>query len=117
MWAEAHDVNAPTREQAAEDLRKIARFASIEPREGLHFDRDFYPAMIRALFESNSWVAILMITDLLARRDRFNVPGTASDGNWTRRLPKTIQEMAANHGIGVRMKLVRALIKESGRAG
>jgi 4-alpha-glucanotransferase len=52
-----------------------------------------------------------------ARRNRFNVPGTASEGNWTRRLPKTIQEMAANHKIRARMKLVRGLIKQSGRSG
>jgi 4-alpha-glucanotransferase len=45
-----------------------------------------------------------------ARRDRFNVPGTVTEGDWTRRLPKTIQEMAANHKIRARMKLVRGLI-------
>jgi 4-alpha-glucanotransferase len=116
LWSEAHDVNAPTREQAADDLRKIARFASIEPREGLDYDRDFYPAMLRALFESNSWIAILMITDLLAHRDRFNVPGTASDGNWTRRLPRTLAEMRGSRNTQKRMKLIHALIEESGRA-
>jgi 4-alpha-glucanotransferase len=115
LWAEAHDENAPTREQAAEDLRKIARFASIEPREGLSYDRNFYPAIMRALFESNSWIAIVMITDLLARRDRFNVPGTAAEGNWTRRLPKTIPEMRDSSSIQRRMKLMRRFLEESGR--
>ncbi len=115
LWAEAHDANAPTREQAADDLRKIARFASIEPRGGLNYDRDFYAAMIGALVESNSWIAILMITDLLARGDRFNVPGTASEGNWTRRLPKTIAQMRASRAIQRRLKLVSALLEKSGR--
>jgi 4-alpha-glucanotransferase len=110
LWLEAHDENAPTREQAADDLRKIARFASIEPREGLEYDRDFYPAMVRALFESNSWIAILMITDLLARKDRFNVPGTAAEGNWTRRLPKTIAQMRESRPVQARMRFVRKLI-------
>jgi 4-alpha-glucanotransferase len=114
LWAEAHDPDAPTREQAAEDLRKIAQFASIEPREGLDFERDFYPAMMRALFNSNSWIAIVMITDLLARRDRFNVPGTASAGNWTRRLPKTIKNLAASRRRP--MKLICDLIEASGRS-
>ncbi len=115
LWAEAHDKGAPTQEQAAEDLRKIARFASIEPREGLEYDRDFYPAIMRALFETNSWIAVVMITDLLARRDRFNVPGTAGEGNWTRRLPKTIAEMGASGPIQKRLKLVREVIEKSGR--
>ena len=57
---------------------KIAQFAGIAPREGLEYERDFFPAMMNALFNSNSWIAIVMITDLLARKDRFNVPGTAT---------------------------------------
>ena len=46
--------------------------------------------MMNALFESNSWIAIAMITDLLARKDRFNVPGTAAKSNWSRRMQKTV---------------------------
>ena len=37
--------------------------------------RDFYPAIFEALFRSESWIALVMITDLLGRKDRFNVPG------------------------------------------
>ncbi len=116
LWAEAHDPKAPTREQAAEDLRKIAQFAAIEPREGLEYERDFYPAMMRALFESNSWIAVVMITDLLARRDRFNIPGTEGKGNWTRRLSKTIAQMRSTRSIQKRMKDVRELIMKSNRS-
>lgn len=115
LWAEAHDASAPTCQQAAEDLRKIATFAGIQPREGLDYDRDFYPAMMRALFECNSWIAIVMITDLLARKDRFNVPGTAGEGNWTRRLPKTIAEMRSSRSIRRRMKLIASLLDTTGR--
>jgi 4-alpha-glucanotransferase len=115
LWTEALDENAPTREQAREDLLKIAQFAGIAPREGLKYERDFYPAIMSALFNSNSWIAIVMITDLLARKDRFNVPGTAGSGNWTRRLPKTIAEMRASRRVQRRTKLVRELIEEGGR--
>jgi 4-alpha-glucanotransferase len=115
LWAEAHDEKSETRDQAAHDLRLIARFAGIEPREGLDFDRDFYPAMMRALFASNSWIAVAMITDLLARRDRFNVPGTAGEGNWTRRLPKTIAEMRSNPRLRRRANLVCQMLQASGR--
>src|SRR5438270_2034414 len=115
LWMEALDENAPTCQQAREDLLKIAQFAGITPREGLEYERDFYPAIMKALFESNSWVAIVMITDLLGRRDRFNVPGTASGGNWTRRLPKTVAQMRASPAIGRRMKLVHELLLESRR--
>ena len=35
--------------------------------------------MFDALFRSESWIALVMITDLLARKERFNVPGTAAN--------------------------------------
>jgi 4-alpha-glucanotransferase len=115
LWTEALDETSPTREQAREDLLKIAQFAGIAPREGLEYERDFYPAMMSALFNSNSWIAIVMITDLLARKDRFNVPGTAAATNWARRLPKTITQMRESRSIRRKMNLVRGLLEKSGR--
>jgi 4-alpha-glucanotransferase len=115
LWTEALDERAPTREQAREDLLKIAQFSGLAPREGLEYERDFYPAMMSALFNSNSWIAIVMITDLLARRDRFNVPGTAATTNWTRRLPKTISQLRESPTVGRKMRLIRKLLEKSGR--
>jgi 4-alpha-glucanotransferase len=115
LWREVFDEESPTREQAREDLLKIAQFAGIVPREGLDYDRDFFPPMMSALFESNSWIAIVMITDLLARKDRFNVPGTAVASNWTRRLPMTIARMRESRNVRRKMKLIRELLEKSGR--
>ncbi len=115
LWAEAHDETSETREQAAHDLRAIAQFAGLEPREGLDYERDFYPAMLRALFASNSWLAVVMITDLLARRDRFNVPGTAAAVNWSRRLRETVAQMRTSRSLRKRLSSVRLLLEASGR--
>jgi len=115
LWAEALDEKTPTREQAREDLLKIAQFSGIAPQEGLEYERDFYPAMMRALFQSNSWIAIVMITDVLVRKNRFNVPGTAAGTNWTRRLPKTIAQMRQSQSLRRKIRLVRELIEQSGR--
>src|SRR5438067_7025838 len=115
LWREMFDEKSPTREQAREDLLKIAQFAGIAPREGLEYERDFYPAIMSALFNSNSWISIVMITDLLARKDRFNVPGTAAATNWARRLPKTIAQMRESRTIRQRMKVIRELLEKSGR--
>jgi 4-alpha-glucanotransferase len=115
LWAEASDATSPTHGQAREDLLKIAQFAGIAPREGLEYERDFYPAIMRALFNSNSWIAIVMITDLLARKDRFNVPGTAAATNWARRLPKTIAQMRESHSVRRRMKVIQELLEKSRR--
>ena len=71
--------------------------------------------MMSALFNSNSWLAIVMITDLLARKDRFNVPGTTLETNWARRLSKTIVQMRDSRTIRRRIKVIRELLEKSGR--
>jgi 4-alpha-glucanotransferase len=116
MWDEAQDKKATTQEQALQDLVKIAAFAGIEPREGLDYLRDFYPAIMRALFQSNSWMAIVMITDLLARKDRFNVPGTAANSNWSRRMQKTVAGLDASPTLRKRWRIIRELLEQTGRA-
>ena len=115
LWREMFDEKSPTREQAREDLLKIAQFAGIAPQEDLEYERAVYPAIMSALFNSNSWIAIVMITDLLARKDRFNVPGTAATTNWTRRLPKTISQMRESHSVRRKMRLITELLEKSGR--
>jgi 4-alpha-glucanotransferase len=116
LWAEAQDKSSPVAEQARADLIKIAQFASIEPREGLDYMRDFYPAIMGALFRSNAWIAVVMITDLLGRKYRFNVPGTSDQGNWTRRLSSTVAKLRKSRDVRQRMKLIRDLLEKTGRA-
>ena len=42
---------------------------------------DDFPAIMQPGSGSNAWIAVIMITDLLGLRDRFNVPGTAVNTN------------------------------------
>ncbi|PYJ08036.1 MAG: hypothetical protein DMF06_13965 [Verrucomicrobia bacterium] len=115
LWEEAQDAEAATQTQAREDLLKIARFAGVEPREELDYLRDYYPAIIGALFRSNAWMAIVMVTDLLGRKDRFNVPGTAANSNWSRRMQKTVADLEASPTIRKRMNLIRELLEKTER--
>jgi 4-alpha-glucanotransferase len=117
MWDDALDEKSATREQARGDLEKIARFASIQSVGAVpDFERDFYGPAMEALFASQAWIAIVMITDLLARKDRFNVPGTATNSNWTRRLQMTAARLATSRPVRKRMKLIRSLLEKTGRA-
>ena len=68
-----------------------------------------------ALFNSDSWIAVVMITDLLARRYRFNVPGTAAGSNWTRRMQRSISALRSNPKEQARARLIRQLLEKSGR--
>ncbi|MGI8820954.1 MAG: 4-alpha-glucanotransferase [Chthoniobacterales bacterium] len=116
MWDEAFGHESATREQAREDFDKIAQFAGLDRLpDGSDFDRDFYAPALRALFQSEAWVAIVMITDLLARKNRFNVPGTAADSNWSRRLNLTVQRLGKSRAVKQRMRLVHSLLLETNR--
>ena len=64
---------------------------------------------------TRSWIAVLMITDLLGRKYRFNIPGTSDRGNWTRRLSSTVAEFRKSRETHQRMKLIGNLLKKNGR--
>ena len=115
LWEEAFEKSHPS-EQARHDLAKIAEFAGLAPPEqSMDYLTQFYPSIFEALFRSESWIAIVMITDLLGRKDRFNVPGTAANSNWSRRLPGTIRKLAAGREARRQMLLIRELLQKSGR--
>jgi 4-alpha-glucanotransferase len=56
-----------------------------------------------------------MITDLLARKYRFNIPGTAASSNWTRRMQRSISQLRASPKERKRMKLIHTLLENAGR--
>ena len=116
LWEEAFEEQTPTSDQARSDLEKIAQFAGFNPdNEGIDFERDFYPAIMGALFASNAWMAVVMITDLLARKYRFNVPGTAASSNWVRRMQRTVAQLRSSKKERARMHLIRELLEKTGR--
>jgi 4-alpha-glucanotransferase len=116
LWEEAFEHATSTSDQSRAELEKIATFARFT-RTGkqIDFERDFYPAMIEALFESESWISVVMITDLLARRYRFNIPGTAASSNWVRRMQRTVSQLRSSPKERKRMRLIRALLEKTGR--
>jgi 4-alpha-glucanotransferase len=116
MWEEAFEHHSATSDQARFDLEKIAHFASFKPTgEKIDFEADFYPSAMGALFASNAWIAVVMITDLLVRKYRFNVPGTAANSNWTRRMQRTVAQLRTSRKERARMRVVRRLLETTGR--
>ncbi len=117
LWKEVFEKQTETSEQARHDLEKIAEFAGWKPapNEPFGYARDFYPRMLEALFRSEAWIAVLMITDLLMRQERFNVPGTAAASNWTRRMHSTVAELSMRPSVQRQMRIVRSLLAKTGR--
>ena len=117
LWERAFEQpNSETGQQARATLEKIALFAGVHPKsDGLDFERDFYRAMMDALFRCNSWIAIIMITDQLAHSYRFNVPGTRANLNWTRRIQRSIAKLRSSRKERNRMQVVHELLEKTGR--
>jgi 4-alpha-glucanotransferase len=116
LWEDAFGRKREPSDQARSELEKIATFAGFELHtQPVDYERDFYPAIMEALFKCESWIGIVMITDLLARTYRFNVPGTAGHGNWTRRMQRSVSQLRSSRKERRRMKLIRELLERTGR--
>src|SRR5215475_12239365 len=118
LWNDAIEhQNSERGQEVRTTLEKIALFARLKPKvEQRDYEKDFYPAVMDALFKCNSWIAIVMITDLLARKYRFNVPGTNANLNWTRRIQRSIAKLRSSRKESKRMQLIHELLERAGRA-
>ncbi len=98
------------------DLYKLAAFAGLahDDLSGELGDR-VHDKLLEALFRSNSWIAVCMITDLLVREERFNVPGTATDSNWSQRMHVTLETLRDDPALRARTAGWRALLERTGR--
>ena len=116
LWEEAFERPTATSDQSRFELAKIAVFAGFDPKiDKMDFEKHFYPAIMEALFKSEAWIAIVMITDLLAQKYRFNVPGTAANLNWTRRMQSSVAQLRAGRKTQAQMRLIHNLLEKTGR--
>ena len=117
LWQEAFEEETATSDQARHDLYLMADFAGFA---GLNrqtdYEKEFYPAIMQALFQCNAWIAVIMITDLLAQRERFNVPGTAAGTNWTRRLRMSVDRLRSSRHVKERIQVMKHLLEATNRA-
>jgi 4-alpha-glucanotransferase len=83
------------------------------PRE---FSDRLHEGFTRAVLESNSWLAAFQITDVFAQKERFNTPGSASQANWSHRLPHTVKQLDEDSALAAKAEMFSRIAKESGRA-
>jgi 4-alpha-glucanotransferase len=72
-------------------------------------------AILRALFESGSAIALLPIQDIFGWRDRINIPAVISEVNWCWRLPWPVEDLSKEPQARERAAFLRALSEESAR--
>jgi 4-alpha-glucanotransferase len=113
LWRSLQDA-AP---EERHEFHKLADFAELPPDlRDAGYNLEIRDRFLAALFRSNSWIAICTITDLLGAEDRFNVPGTSAESNWSRRIQLTVEALAAEADAELASARFRTLIEQSGRS-
>jgi 4-alpha-glucanotransferase len=75
-------------------LARIPGLGHLDPNRG--FDDGVRDALLRVLYQSTSELCLNPLQDLLGAREQVNVPGTVNDGNWTYRMPMTVDDLIAD---------------------
>ena len=103
----------PNWDEVLAERDRLCEFAGMpgETRPG-GFNATKQAYLLEGLFRTGSAVAVVMITDLLGTADRFNVPGTAAESNWSRRLRMTIADLRADRAL---MERTREMLGRTGR--
>lgn len=119
LWAECWaniDVGRNVEHNRAE-LRRFMAFAGMPNEEPAREYADrLHEAFVQAVLQSNSWLAIFQITDVLAQAERFNTPGSTSQANWSHRLPQTVKQLDQQRAVAEKSEMFSRAVRESGRA-
>jgi 4-alpha-glucanotransferase len=98
------------------DVQRLMKFLGGDENSPYkEFSYELYKAFMQTLMETPCWLSILMITDLLATQQRFNLPGTSQSGNWSERLEMPLTDYESMEPFKSRIALVRDLIKQTNR--
>ena len=112
-WADTQSGDPHRAGQAKRQMEELAHFAQLRLHLPAPWSEQIHEALLRALFQSNSWLAVNMITDLFGTSERFNVPGAAGDRNWTERFPVPISQW--DERWPDKVARIDAMLRESGR--
>lgn len=106
----------PARDKAWRECRALARWCGFEVPKIMPWSDDIHSRLLHAILSTNSWLVVMMITDLFATTQRFNVPGAVSESNWSQRLFGTPTDWRNDSDLNATALRVSALIHASGRA-
>lgn len=98
------------------DVQRLMRWLGLDDKNPPKVWNDvLHAAFVRALLETPSCMAIFMVTDILGTAQRFNLPGSCTDLNWSQRLDMTLEEYTAEADHGTRLKWFAEILQQSAR--
>ncbi|MGA2748598.1 MAG: 4-alpha-glucanotransferase [Verrucomicrobiota bacterium] len=103
-------------EENRRELRRFMDFAGIgaeePPRE---FTDHLHRAYLERVVQSNSWLAVVMLTDVFGQRERFNTPGSVSADNWTLRASSSVAGLDKDPALLAKTEMFSQLVAEAKR--
>ncbi len=106
---------------AAEGRRELRRFLDFAGLAGEKPPREFTDRLregyLCRVLRSNSWLVVVMISDLFGHSYRFNTPGLTGSANWSQRFPATVSELEKDRRLLAQSKAFSALVRGAGRNG
>jgi 4-alpha-glucanotransferase len=106
---------AEPRDQAWREARRFADYAGFDLPSLAPWSDEIHERLLDAILRSNSWLCVLMITDLFGSTQRFNVPGAVAASNWSERLPGTADDWRRDPVLSKKVERISALAQASGR--
>jgi 4-alpha-glucanotransferase len=115
LWADIDAGHNP--ENARRELQRIMRFVGLEDEEPpRQFTESVHERYLETVLGGASWLAVFQITDVFAQTERFNVPGSAADTNWSYRLPHTVRQLMQDPHLASKAETFSQLAKKSNRS-
>jgi 4-alpha-glucanotransferase len=118
VWADHWaNIDAGTNaEHSRWDLKRIIWFSGLDDQEPpREFTDRIHEAFTRAVMQSNSWLVVFQITDVLGMIGRFNVPGSTASTNWSNRLDHTVAQLDSSEQLLAKANTFSRLARENGR--
>ncbi|MFZ4116480.1 MAG: 4-alpha-glucanotransferase [Chthoniobacterales bacterium] len=90
-WQQEIIEQTPTASGAEKTIRELLTFIDLPALDPLTpYEGKIHKALLTTLYESNSWLAAVMITDLLGLTKAFNQPGDNTHSSWVERVESPI---------------------------
>ncbi len=99
-----------------QEMQRLMKFLGLDANNPpLEFTPEVHHAFLKALLESKAWLCVLMITDLLGTKVRFNEPGMSGESCWSQRLDRRLADYESNPDYGQPIKWFCKLIEKTDR--
>ncbi len=91
-------------------LRALPGLGELDPAKP--FDDQVRDLLLRAIYAAPSTLSLIPFQDVMGTRERVNVPGETGAGNWSYRMARDIDDLAAD---GANSDRLSRLASETGR--